>query len=137
MHVFLTLAVGSLFCGGAALAQGKDSFLTRDKAEHFVLSAGLAAAGYGAGATFFESREARLLTGAGLALTLGAAKELDDLRGPGVASWADMTWNVVGTAAGLLVAYGVDRVVMILRNGRGAGAGGGLAVTPLGLQLRF
>lgn len=115
MRVFLSLAVGSVFCGGAAVAQGGDSFLTKDKAEHFALSAGLAAAGYGAGSIFLDTTEARLLTGAGLALTLGAAKEIDDYYGPGVASWADMTWNVVGTGAGLLVAYGIDKLVGVLR----------------------
>ena len=115
MRVFLTLALGSAFCGGAALAQGTDSFLGKDKAEHFALSAGLAAAGYGGGALVFDSHEARLLTGAGFALTLGAAKEIDDLYGPGVASWADMAWNVIGTAAGLAAAYGIDRLVTALR----------------------
>jgi putative lipoprotein len=120
MRVFTSLAVGTLFCGGAAVAHGNDSFFTRDKAEHFALSAGLSAAGYAAGAVVFETTEARLLTGAGLALTLGAAKELDDLRGPGVASWADMTWNVVGTAGGLLLAYGVDRLVTYLMSPRAA-----------------
>lgn len=118
--MFLSLAVGSVFCGGAALAQGNDSLLGKDKAEHFALSAGLAAAGYGGSALFFDSREARLLAGAGFALTLGAAKELDDLRGPGVASWADMAWNVVGAGAGLAVAYGIDRLLSA-RRPRGAG----------------
>lgn len=89
-----------------------DRWFGRDKALHFGASAALAAAGYGAAVLAFEDRSARLFTGAGLALTLGIAKELDDLSGHGTPSWKDLTWDAIGAATGLAVAYVVDRFVL-------------------------
>ena len=42
-----------------------------------------------------------------VALAAGAAKELWDVAGPGDASWRDFTWDVVGTATGVAVAFAI------------------------------
>ena len=98
-----------------AEAQTDDPWLGPDKAMHFGVSAGLAAGGYALGAVFWEDYAPRLLLGAGIALTLGIAKELADLAGLGNASWKDMAWNVIGIATGLLLAVLVDLLVRELR----------------------
>lgn len=85
-----------------------DPWFGRDKALHFGASATLAAGGYALGGALFDGREARLATGAGLALGAGVAKELADLAGAGDPSWRDMAWNAIGTGAGLLLAWGAD-----------------------------
>ena len=85
-----------------------DPWLGRDKALHFGASVILAGVGYGVAATQFDARGPRLLVGGGVALTAGAGKELLDMTGFGDASWRDFTWDVVGTAAGLVLAFGID-----------------------------
>ena len=52
---------------------------------------------------------------ASFALGLGIAKEVWDLSGHGDASWRDLTWDVVGTTTGVLVAYAVDWAIGRLR----------------------
>lgn len=89
-----------------------DPWFGRDKALHFGASAALAAGAYAASSLVFEDRNARLISGAGIALTAGVAKEIDDLGGKGDASWRDLTWDVVGTGAGLLAAWLLDRYVV-------------------------
>ena len=49
------------------------------------------------------------------ALGLGIAKEVWDLSGHGDASWRDLTWDVVGTTTGVLVAYAIDWAIGRLR----------------------
>lgn len=99
-----------------------DPWFAPDKALHFGVSAGLASAGYAASSLLFEDRRARLLSGAGLALTAGIAKELSDLAGNGDPSWKDLTWDAVGTAVGLAVAWAIDSFVIApLTHGPGPG----------------
>ncbi|MCG5052797.1 MAG: hypothetical protein KA712_07535 [Myxococcales bacterium] len=88
-----------------------DPWFARDKYLHGGVSAALALTGYGASALVWEEPRWRFLGGAGFALALGSAKELADLVGPGDASWKDFSWNVVGTASGLLVAWWLDAYV--------------------------
>lgn len=106
--------LGPLFVPSTSQAQEAphDPWFGRDKALHFGASAALAAGGYAASAIVFEAPAARLVSGAGVALTAGVAKELDDLSGEGDASWRDLTWDVVGTGVGLLAAWLVDRFVV-------------------------
>jgi putative lipoprotein len=94
-----------------ARAQDPDPWFGRDKALHFGASAIIAGGGYGLAATQFEARYPRLLIGGGLALAAGAGKELLDMTGFGDPSWRDFTWDVIGTATGLLVAWGIDLLV--------------------------
>jgi putative lipoprotein len=100
--------VGSVLVGGRARAADPDPWFGRDKALHFGASAVLAASGYGGAALFTDDRGVRLGVGGGIALSLGVAKELWDLSGHGDASFRDLTWDAVGTAAGLVVAAAVD-----------------------------
>jgi len=91
------------------------------------VSAGLAGGGYALGAIFWDDYAPRLLLGAGIALTLGIAKELVDLAGAGNASWKDMTWNVIGISAGLLIAFLIDFAVRRARGDPGEVAHLGVA----------
>src|ERR671931_507455 len=50
--------------------------------------------------------------GGSAALTLGAARELDNLGGSGTPSWRDMAWNALGMAAGLGAAWLLNNVVL-------------------------
>lgn len=95
----------------AAAAAESDPWFGHDKALHFSVSAGLAAGGYGVTAAVADDRHWRLPAGALVALGAGVGKELYDLTGRGDASWRDLTWDVLGTATGLGVAWLVDRLL--------------------------
>jgi putative lipoprotein len=108
--VVLALAL-PLAAPSAARAQDADPWLSRDKALHFDVSAGIAAAGYGASAGWLvDARWKALAIGGGVTIALGAGKELLDWSGVihGDPSWKDFTWDVLGTMAGLALAWGVD-----------------------------
>src|ERR1043166_4167164 len=85
-----------------------DPWFGHDKALPFAASASLAVAGYGGASLVTDDRPTRAVVGASFALGLGIAKELWDLSGHGDASWRDLTWDVVGTTTGGLIAYGID-----------------------------
>jgi putative lipoprotein len=91
-----------------ARAEDPDPWFGHDKALHFGACAIIASGGYGATALVTDDWRARLGVGAGLALGAGAAKELWDLSGHGDASVRDLTWDAIGTAAGLAVAAAID-----------------------------
>lgn len=76
------------------------------------MSAAVAAGGYWGSGLLLEDPGARLLTGAGLALTLGVAKEVNDLAGHGHPSWRDLAWDVLGAATGLAFAWAVESFVV-------------------------
>jgi putative lipoprotein len=90
-------------------ASDEDPWLGRDKAKHFGVSAALAVAGYAAATPFTESEPLRLVSGGGLALGLGLGKEIADRFTGGHPSLRDLTWDVAGTATGLLTAWLIDR----------------------------
>jgi putative lipoprotein len=94
-----------------ALAQSGDDWLGRDKALHFSFSAAIAAGGYGGAALVTPDRRWRLVTGGGLAIAAGAGKEIADAYGFGDPSWKDFTWDLIGTATGLGVAWLCDRFI--------------------------
>ncbi len=107
------LLVVVLLSSSAAFAQADpDPWLGRDKALHFGLSAGLASLGYAGAALLTGDEGVRLLVGGGLALTAGAAKELADLAGLGQPSWKDFTWDLIGTATGLLTTWLLDHFLV-------------------------
>lgn len=93
-----------------------DPWFGRDKALHFSASAALAIGGYGVGALAFDTRPPRFALGAGIALAAGVGKELWDWSGHGDASWRDLTWDMVGTAAGLAIAWAADRLITKFRS---------------------
>jgi putative lipoprotein len=95
----------------AAFADDPDPWIARDKALHFDVSAGIAAAGYGVSAGWLvDARWKALAIGGGVALAAGAAKEVVDATGAfgGDPSWKDFTWDAIGVVAGLAIAWGID-----------------------------
>lgn len=107
----LVVATLTLTLPRAARAQDADPWFSRDKALHFDVSAGIAAAAYGVSAGWLvDARWKALAIGGGVALAAGAGKELLDATHVlgGDPSWRDFTWDVIGTVAGLAIAWGVD-----------------------------
>ncbi len=92
----------------ARAAPSADPWFGRDKALHFGASFGLAVGGYAAASLVFEERPGRIVTAAGIALGAGAAKEVADYFLKGNPSARDLTWDAVGTAMGVLVAWAFD-----------------------------
>jgi putative lipoprotein len=108
---FAALVLTGLTMSSAAWAQDADPWFARDKALHFDVSAGIAAAGYGVSAGWLvDARWKALVIGGGVALAAGAGKELLDATHVlgGDPSWKDFTWDLIGTVAGLAIAWGVD-----------------------------
>jgi putative lipoprotein len=119
----------------------RDDWFGQDKALHYGVSVGLAGAGYAGGALLSEAPEARWLSGAGVALGAGVAKELYDAGRGSFFSFKDLTWDVLGTATGLALSWAVDRLFfqrdarVPASQGDGAGLPGGMRPT-LALSLR-
>jgi putative lipoprotein len=93
----------------SARAADPDPWFGRDKGLHFGASFTLAGGGYGGAALLTQRTDLRAATGAGLALSAGIAKEVYDRYAGGDPSWRDLTWDVVGTATGVVVAWLIDR----------------------------
>lgn len=113
----------------------RDDWFGRDKALHYSVSAGLAGAGYAGGALLFEAPEARWLTGAGVALGAGVAKELYDAGRGSFFSTKDLTWDVLGTATGLGLSWAIDRLFFSRESeARTPGSQGSGAGLPVGMR---
>ena len=98
--------------GGARAARADDDpWFGPDKALHFSLSAVIAGGGYAAAVPITDDRRWRLAAGAGLAIAAGAGKEISDRYDGGDSSWRDFTWDVIGTATGVGIAWLIDRLV--------------------------
>lgn len=109
----LPIGVAYLLAASVAVSATEaraDEWWGTDKALHFGVSAGLAGGSYAVIATQTESRSVRCLAAAATSLALGAAKEGYDAAGHGDASWRDFTWDVVGTAVGVTLAYVIDQL---------------------------
>jgi putative lipoprotein len=106
--VALVAAVTILSPAARAQAQETDEWLARDKALHFGVSAGITMVGYAGASLKTDHRPTRRAAAVLLGLTAGVTKEVWDAFGPGDASWRDLTWDVIGTATGVLVAAGID-----------------------------
>jgi putative lipoprotein len=107
------LAAG-LVTGARPARADSDPWIARDKALHFDVEVGIAAAGYGVSAGWLvDARWKALALGGGLALAAGATKELVDATHVlgGDPSWKDFTWDVLGTVAGLALAWGADLLI--------------------------
>jgi putative lipoprotein len=103
--------------GAARVARADDDpWFGQDKALHFTLSAAIAGGGYAATVPFTDDRRWRLAVGAGLAIAAGAGKEISDRYDGGDASWRDFTWDLIGTATGLGIAWLIDRLVSTPRS---------------------
>lgn len=88
-----------------------DPWLAHDKFLHATVSGTLANLGYAGATQLFESRGAALLAAAGFTIAVGATKETIDLVGAGDPSWKDFTWDVIGTAVGVVLAFSMDLMV--------------------------
>ncbi|BCQ36193.1 MULTISPECIES: YfiM family lipoprotein [Erwinia] len=98
MRICLLSAV--LFCSGCT-HMAQDEWTGRDKAQHFLSSAFLSAAGsaYGEHQNWREGHSGSF--GVMFAISLGAVKELYDSREGGSGwSWKDFSWDVAGAATG-------------------------------------
>lgn len=91
-----------LLSGCSHMAQ--DQWHGQDKAQHFIASAIVSAAGneYGHHQNWSDSRSANF--GFLFSVSLGATKELWDSREAGSGwSWKDFTWDVAGAATGYAI----------------------------------
>jgi len=89
-------------------AAAEDKWLAADKAKHFGAGAGIAAGGYALSVPFTGQKRWRLVIGTAAGLGAGAAKEIRDRSG-GHPSLRDFTWSAVGTGAGVLIAWAIDK----------------------------
>lgn len=105
------LAVVASSASAGAQEPDPDPWFGRDKVLHFAASATIAGSGYAIGAPLFDSRGQALILGGSLALGLGITKEVLDATGLGDPSWRDLTWDGIGTVAGLAFAWGIDLLV--------------------------
>lgn len=88
-----------------------DDWFGPDKALHFGISVGISAGSYGVASLFVDSRVGRLAIGGAVGIGAGAGKELYDLWGHGDPSWRDFTWDLLGVATGLGLAWLIDELV--------------------------
>ncbi|MCP2005936.1 UNVERIFIED_ORG: putative lipoprotein [Buttiauxella agrestis ATCC 33320] len=91
-----------LLSGCSHMAQ--DQWHGQDKAQHFIASAILSAAGneYGQHQGWSDSRSANF--GFLFSVSLGATKEFWDSRPAGSGwSWKDFTWDIAGAATGYAI----------------------------------
>ena len=117
----------AMLLGSTVRAQEADPWFGHDKALHFAASASLATVAYAGTSLVTEDRPTRIVAAATIALAAGVIKEVWDLTGHGDASWRDLTWDVVGTTTGVLVAYAIDWAMSRLR-----GPGAASPVPPTG-----
>jgi uncharacterized protein YfiM (DUF2279 family) len=108
--LLVCLILIGILIGLPQVARAEDRWLARDKAEHAAASAGIAAAGYGLAATATDRPKWRVVVGLSAGIGAGTAKELWD-RSHGEASWRDLSWDAIGSAAGVAIAWAVDRAV--------------------------
>jgi putative lipoprotein len=109
----VALALAAWFAARpAAQAAEPDPWFGRDKVIHFSVSFALAGNAYADSSAFTKRTSIRVLSGVGVGLAAGIAKEIADRYDGGDASWRDFTWDIVGTATGTLVAWLVDRYLL-------------------------
>ncbi|BDH44859.1 lipoprotein [Salmonella enterica subsp. enterica serovar Choleraesuis] len=88
----------------------QDQWTGRDKAEHFIASAVLSAAGNEYARHQGASRDRSAAFGLMFSVSLGAAKEGWDSRPAGTGwSWKDFAWDVAGASAGYTLWQLTDR----------------------------
>jgi len=97
------LLCGILFLSGCS-HMANDSWSGQDKAQHFIASALLSAAGNEYAQHQGIGRDRSAAIGVMFSLGLGASKELWDSRSEGSGwSWKDFAWDVAGAATGYTV----------------------------------
>jgi uncharacterized protein YfiM (DUF2279 family) len=98
----------AILCTSAATG-AQDKWTGADKAKHFGAGAAIAAGGYALVVPVTRRTGWRIGIGAAVGIGAGAGKELAD-RSRGTPSWRDFSWAAAGTAAGVLVAWTVDKL---------------------------
>ncbi|CBA22300.1 hypothetical protein EHW99_0869 [Erwinia amylovora] len=101
VRIFLLII---LLCCSGCTHLANDEWTGRDKAQHFLSSAFLAAAAnaYAERQNWSPSHSAGF--GVLFSISLGAAKELNDSRAGGTGwSWKDLSWDVAGAATGYVL----------------------------------
>ncbi len=89
---------------GCCSHMANDGWSGQDKAQHFIASALLSAAGNEVAQHQGISRDRSAAIGVMLSLSLGASKELWDSRSEGSGwSWKDFAWDVAGATTGYSV----------------------------------
>lgn len=86
-----------------------DRWFARDKAEHFVTSAVIQVAVFGALRMTGVRQSRALLAASTVTVGAGVGKEVWDARGHGDPSWRDLTWDGIGMVAGSGLAVWADR----------------------------
>jgi hypothetical protein len=104
------LLLTGLLVGPHAVADG-DRWFGSDKALHVGVTVFLAGAGYAGSARVLKDCWARALTGAGIAIAAGAAKESIDLATHSDPSLRDFG-DVVGATTSAVIAWGLDAWVI-------------------------
>jgi uncharacterized protein YfiM (DUF2279 family) len=89
-----------------------DDWVGPDKALHAGVSAALVLGAHAAAIPLVDAPLDRALLGVLTSLALGIGKELLDAFGLGTPSFKDLTWNVAGAGAGLLLAWALDVFVV-------------------------
>jgi len=107
----IALAACLVAAPSPARADDADPWFGKDKALHLGGTALLSGIGYGLGLGGTDHRGYSFLIGASVGIGAGAIKELADFGGLGTPSWKDFTWDVIGTAVGLTVAFLIDLAV--------------------------
>jgi putative lipoprotein len=104
------LAVALTLATPPALA--RDLWLGGDKALHFGVTFTLAGGGYLAAAPLRQAPVVRLGVVVTLVMAVGIGKEMRDRTSGGDPSLRDLTWDALGTAAGLAVGWLIDRYLL-------------------------
>jgi uncharacterized protein YfiM (DUF2279 family) len=90
---------------------GQDRWFARDKAQHFGVTAGIAAAGYALASPLSKRTRWRVVVGTGAGIGTAAGKELRDRSVHGRGSWRDFAWGAIGTTSGVLIMRLVDKAI--------------------------
>ncbi|MBB3324037.1 putative lipoprotein [Atlantibacter sp. RC6] len=100
-HSMRRVLLITLFLLTGCSHMANDRWSGQDKAQHFIASAMLSAAGNEMGQHQGGSRDASAGFGLMFSVGLGASKELWDSRPAGSGwSWKDFAWDVAGAATG-------------------------------------
>jgi putative lipoprotein len=107
--VLLAVGLAVLPAGCGTLQPQGDSWLGRDKAKHFGLSAVMAGAGAAAANAGEMDDHQAFPAVVGITLAIGAAKETYDLHyKPSGWSWKDLAWDLLGALAGFYAIEAMD-----------------------------
>lgn len=111
---FLVIVGNSLTAAASDINIREDPWFSSDKSSHFVISFSLSVISYGALWTLGKpiTRDPPIVRAAlstGMGLVPGIMKEIYDAGQPGkFFSWRDLTWDVIGAAAGSVGVWAIE-----------------------------